>query len=215
MARRTAGRDGLSGRASVHHEEGDTRRVIVSAALDRFAAEGYAATSIRDIAGDVGIQPASIYSHFRSKEEILWYAYGEAMSTLASMQASVLPQDRMDDPRPRADFRAFVRTHVRFHVRYSQIAKIVNSQMASLSAEHYKAASDWRHDYEQSLRRLMEASLAADHTTVPDVKIYAYAILQMGMSVAIWYDPGGEWSEDAIVDHYDEMGMRLLGISTS
>ena len=39
-------------------------------ALKRFAGQGYAATSLAQIAGDVGIKAPSIYSHFKSKDEL-------------------------------------------------------------------------------------------------------------------------------------------------
>lgn len=39
-------------------------------ALKRFADQGYAATSLAQIAGDVGIKAPSIYSHFKSKDEL-------------------------------------------------------------------------------------------------------------------------------------------------
>ena len=44
---------------------------IVFAALRLFASSGYHAVSVRDIAREVGIKDASIYSHFASKDEIL------------------------------------------------------------------------------------------------------------------------------------------------
>lgn len=43
---------------------------IIDAALLRFAAQGFDGTSISQLAGDVGLQKSSIYSHFSSKEAL-------------------------------------------------------------------------------------------------------------------------------------------------
>ena len=48
-----------------------TRERILAAALALFAGQGYAGTSIRDIAQAVGVTKAALYYHFRSKGEIL------------------------------------------------------------------------------------------------------------------------------------------------
>ncbi len=40
------------------------------AALIRFAEQGFDATTMNEIAGDVGIKKASIYAHFRNKDEL-------------------------------------------------------------------------------------------------------------------------------------------------
>ena len=52
-----------------------TREKIIKAAIFLFSDKGYSKTSVRDIAKEVMIKPASLYSHFTSKEEILHTLY--------------------------------------------------------------------------------------------------------------------------------------------
>lgn len=49
----------------------DRREEILAAALDLFSQHGFEATSIRQIASQVGISDPALYSHFKSKQEIL------------------------------------------------------------------------------------------------------------------------------------------------
>lgn len=48
----------------------DTRRAIVDAGLRLFSQHGYTRTSMRDIAGAVGVTDAAIYKHFASKKDL-------------------------------------------------------------------------------------------------------------------------------------------------
>ncbi|WP_436533525.1 TetR/AcrR family transcriptional regulator [Actinoplanes sp. HUAS TT8] len=49
----------------------DTRERALRVALGLFARQGYAGTSLREIAEQLGVTKAALYFHFRSKEEIL------------------------------------------------------------------------------------------------------------------------------------------------
>ncbi len=55
--------------------QSERRFHILAAAAIRFSAEGFAATSMRDIAADTGILAGSIYHHFPSKDAMLVEAY--------------------------------------------------------------------------------------------------------------------------------------------
>jgi len=49
----------------------DTRERILATAAGLFRAEGYAAVSMRAIAGAANLQPASLYYHFKLKDQIV------------------------------------------------------------------------------------------------------------------------------------------------
>ena len=48
-----------------------TKQLIIDVALELFSVQGFEATSVGQIADAVGIRKSSLYSHFKSKEEIL------------------------------------------------------------------------------------------------------------------------------------------------
>lgn len=58
----------------------DTRESLLNAAQEQFGIKGVEATSIRDLAGAVGIKESSVYKHFRSKQA-LWDALLERTSS--------------------------------------------------------------------------------------------------------------------------------------
>jgi AcrR family transcriptional regulator len=47
-----------------------TRQAILDAALDLFAEKGYFGTSLRDVAGAVGVRESALYNYFAGKEAL-------------------------------------------------------------------------------------------------------------------------------------------------
>ncbi|HZP28696.1 MAG TPA: TetR/AcrR family transcriptional regulator [Acidimicrobiia bacterium] len=66
------------------------RDEIVVIAKNLFAEKGYAATSTRDIAEACGLLPGSLYSHFRSKAQILEMIIAPFSTRLVDEQRAVL-----------------------------------------------------------------------------------------------------------------------------
>jgi len=48
-----------------------TKETILKIALSLFSTKGYKATTVRDIAGEIGIKQSALYNHFKNKDEIL------------------------------------------------------------------------------------------------------------------------------------------------
>jgi AcrR family transcriptional regulator len=97
----------------------DTRELLLDAALDLFARQGYAGTSVRQIASAVGVRDSAIYAHFPGKRAIYDALFAEAgpvlldtlgldVETLAAMHpATAVPElvrwvvEAWDTPRAR------------------------------------------------------------------------------------------------------------------
>lgn len=64
--------------------EDQTRARILAEAAEWFAGSGYAATSMRDIAGAVGLTPGALYVHFPSKGQLLLAVYAEGVARIGA-----------------------------------------------------------------------------------------------------------------------------------
>jgi AcrR family transcriptional regulator len=73
-----------------------TREAILAAARERFSAQGYERTRLRDVAGDAGVDVALVHYHFKSKEG-LFAAALEMPVSLPSLMADVLEGGELDD----------------------------------------------------------------------------------------------------------------------
>jgi len=56
---------------STHSKGNKTKDKILRHALKLFSTKGYKATTVRDIAGAIGIKQSALYNHFKNKDEIL------------------------------------------------------------------------------------------------------------------------------------------------
>ncbi len=88
----------------------DVRARIVAAALDLFAAKGYAAASLREIAEAARTTKPMIYYYFQSKEGLYCSTLGERLQAFADAIDQATQRD--DDPRER--LRAFADAYLAY-----------------------------------------------------------------------------------------------------
>ena len=79
-------------RARIKRNAEGTRRTILEAARERFAAEGYERATIRSIAGDASIDPAMVIRYFGNKEGLFAEA---AQFDLRLPNLAELPRQRL------------------------------------------------------------------------------------------------------------------------
>lgn len=164
---------------------------------------------MREIAGNVGIKAASLYNHFGSKEAMLWDLTLTALSELAAgsdAAMSALPTNAASRDR----LAAFVAAHVAFHASHRNQALVVNGQLGSLSAAHFRRAVELRDAYEATLRSIIDVGVREGGFSTPDLRVTTFAILQMGVGVSAWYRPDGQLTIDELCAIYVELAEKLL-----
>ena len=75
------------------------QQLILHAAAELFASQGYDRTSIRDIAAKVGLLPGSVYHHFPSKEDIYLGVYREGFRRIMGRVREAANSSSLRTPR--------------------------------------------------------------------------------------------------------------------
>ena len=201
MARPPAGRKvpAHSAESVVSTGGGNTRRVIYVVMVDLIAERGYHGTSLRVVAERVGIQMASLYYHFPSKQAVLVEIMMTTLDDL-TRQTTAAAQGAGSDPVER--LRAAIRSHVIFHAERRREAFITDSELRSLDGPNLTrvtAARDW---YESVFADILRAGVASNLLMVPDLRLALNALLAMCTEVAVWYRSGGRLSLADIANVY-------------
>ena len=187
---------------------------IIDAAIDLFYQKGYFATSLNDVAKNIGIRKASIYHHYPSKESLLV----NILQTVLVDLAANLHENLEGVEGIEARMRAAVRSHVRFHIDRQKEVLISDSELRGLSPENYEAVVRIRDAYEHEFRTLLVAGMDAGVWARGDFKILSFAILNMCTAVAGWFKPAGSLSKDDIARVYEEFiigGLKNGAYATS
>ena len=189
-------------------ESGARRREIDEVASELFHANGYAATSVRDIARALDIQGASLYAHVASKEDLLWAIVDRAATDFETAA------DRAAADTPTADaverLAALVEAHVEVVTADPERSSVFVTEWRHLSAGRREAIALRRDAYEARFRDTIRDGAAVGSFRATDPAIAATFILTALNGIATWYRPDGRLSPDRIADHYVELALRSL-----
>ncbi|GAA1314387.1 TetR/AcrR family transcriptional regulator [Leucobacter albus] len=75
-----------------------TRARILQAALMRFSGGDYSETSLKDIAGDVGIKAPSIYAHFDNKQQLYIEVYERSIAEHREYFRALIAETATSEP---------------------------------------------------------------------------------------------------------------------
>ena len=185
-----------------------TAQKVREAALGLIAHHGYAAVSMRQIAGEVGVQASALYNHFPTKQDLL------ASLMTAHMQALIVEWEtgQREFADPAAALEGFVRFHIRYHAERADEVFISYMELRNLDGANFRTVEKLRQDYERHLRAILEQGMVTGKFAISDIPVTAMAIIAMLTGVTTWYRSGGRLSIREVEEIYVTMVLGSVGM---
>ncbi|WP_425074911.1 TetR/AcrR family transcriptional regulator [Sagittula sp. S175] len=178
---------------------------IREAALHLFAKHGFAAVSMRQIAGEVGVQVGALYNYIPDKQALLFSLLeGHMLDLLDAWEAEDLPAD------PEARLERFVRFHIAFHLDRPEAVFISYMELRNLTPENFALIEALRRRYEDALEHILRDGLAGGVLAITDTKLTTLAIIAMLTGVTTWYRAGGRLTPEEVQGLYWDMVRKTV-----
>ncbi len=201
-----------------------SREDIIVAAADVLQRNGYESTTMKDIAAVVNLTAASLYHHFRSKDELL----------LAVLEAGLEHVLRQIEPIVLSDLpsalklRRMIQTHIVGLTEHTavgaamvfEIRSLINTKEPSAGMAEAAAHAEFiarrdsffarRDQFENLFRHVIREGIANGSFREVDVGIFTKTILGAHNWVGVWYRPAGRLNGEQIADMMADTFLRAL-----
>jgi len=184
------------------------KQQIIEKATQLFQKQGYAATSMRDLAGYIGIEAASLYSHIKSKEEILQtICFQMANDFFQSLEKIELEKLSADEKLKKA-----VISHVKVLTKDSAASTVFFSEWRHLSESYLKDFLTMRNNYENKFIQILIDGHKEGVFKKMDAKFTVLALLSSINWMPSWYKPEGKLTPEEIAENVTDVFINGLKI---
>lgn len=184
---------------------------IARAAIKLFEQKGYHATSVQDIADEVGLQKGSLYHYISSKEELLLKIAHQAISGFVRRLEAIIDTDMSVEDR----FREGIRTHLQYITQYLPMSTVLLREAFSLGEPHNKLIQELSDRYLNLWAQIIDEGVAAGVFHVADSRIASLTILGACNWVYRWYREEGKLRAEEIADQMADLFLYGLKRPTS
>jgi AcrR family transcriptional regulator len=186
------------------------RERILQEAVRLFYARGFTATTLDDIAAALGVTKPFIYTHFRSKTELLAALCTPTIEL--SLEAVANAAKGPGTPTQRL-YRAVI-----------DFTKVVLQRQANIAIffreeKHLEPAAlaeitSLRKRFDRSLSQLLTEGVAAGEFEIADVNLAALAIGGMISWAYSWHRPNGRLPLDDLCARMSALALQMAGVQT-
>jgi len=159
------------------------KQEILKVASSLFRIKGYAATSMRDIAREMGMEAASLYNHIASKQRII----SGLLMEVAELFTSGMEEIKTSNATPIMQLEALIALHVDLTVSHTNAISLLPAEWVHLEEPTLKAFISLRDAYESDFRELIQNAVKANQLARVDVDVALFSILSTLRWLYSWY----------------------------
>jgi len=185
---------------------GSRGKEILETAIRLFREKGYHATSVQDIADQVGLQKGSLYHYITSKEELLARIIAEGLQGYAQALEEIVAQ-----PLPaRERFARAVRHHISMIAENLGIYTVFLRERHALTGQQRRlVAASMRH-YQALFERTIREGIARGEFRPVSPRLAAMAVFGAGNWLYQWFSPEGRLSAAEVAEAYLDLFLKGL-----
>jgi AcrR family transcriptional regulator len=164
---------------------------VYAAALRLFRAKGYHATSMQDIADEVGLYKGSLYHYIGGKEDLLVQVFERAMAALLVDVERIASDATLT---PREQLRAVIEAHVVAVADNLDALTVYLHDMRALSEAGLAGVNRQRDRYTALVAEIVTRGVARGEFVADEVRLVTLGLIGMCSWVCEWYRPSGRLS---------------------
>ena len=189
----------------------DSLRNILVAATECFSERGYHGSSTRDIADRANMSPAAVYTHFSTKEQVLF----TIIKIVSEWITEELVNTARSYPDPQERLGALVKLHVICHAVLRQPLRVANSEFRYLNAADRKSIEDIAKEIESLFYNTLLEGCKAKYFNIAEPRIMCTSIVALCSSVARWFSDSGKFTPEALGEQYAELVFRMVAAAAN
>lgn len=165
----------------------DRKEEILQSARSLFSKKGFVSASMRDLASVLDIKPASLYSNFKSKDDILW----EISLRCAQAFFQAVEPAFLENTPPLEKISKMLDAHIEVLINNRDASAIFFEEWKHLDGPHLQEFSTLRERYENMFIETLETGVEAHVFQALPAKFISHTLLSSVNWVSRWYAPDG------------------------
>jgi len=184
----------------------DRKSEIRRTAKKLFKEKGYAATSMRDLAKEVGIEAASLYNHLSSKEELLH----EMCFDIADQFFKAYEKAVAEEKSPSKKLKSAIKAHIGVIANNLDASTVFFHEWIFLKEPELGKFKKLRYQYEQGFRDLIQAGIAEKDFKDVNIKLAVFTIISALNATYDLYKSSEKLTQEEIAESISNLLLKGL-----